>query len=313
MYGLTAQSLLSAAALVVVGSSLPRTVVAQTPASGIERLRITPAARTIAVGDSLQLTVQAVDARGQVVPGAIVRFNAQGGRFQGAVDSLGWVRAGSPGTVPIAVTAMLPGGRPVVEKIEVRITPGPAARVVVLPAVSKMLAGQRLRLAATVLAATGDAREDAVAWTSSNPRVARVADGVVTAVAPGTTVVTAVAGSNSAARAVLNVQVIPATGVTATITPERTRARQGDVVRFALTVKDGSGQTIRGLTPAWTFSPGQGSIDEDGAFVGNVPGTYVVPASLGTQTVDATVTLGPRDARRASTVVGRLPRSAFYT
>ena len=317
MYAVISKSSLPATLLaltaLVVGSSPSRSISAQTPASGIERLRITPAARTIAVGDSLQLTVQAIDARGQVVPGAIVRFNAQGGRFQGAVDSLGWVRAGSPGTVPIAVTAMLPGGRPVVEKIEVRITPGPAARVVVLPAVSKMLAGQRLRLAATVLAATGDAREDAVTWTSSNPRVARVADGVVTAVAPGTTVVTAVAGSNSAARAVLNVQVIPATGVTATIAPERTRARQGDVVRFALTVKDGSGQTIRGLTPAWTFSPGQGSIDEEGAFVGNVPGTYVVSASLGTQTVDATVTLGPRDARRTSTVVGRLPRNAFYT
>src|SRR5687767_1373136 len=134
-------------------SALAATTSLAAQAPAVERLRITPAVRTVTVGDSLQLVVQPLDARGQVVPGAIVRFNAQGGRFQGAVDSLGWVRAGSPGTVPIAVTAMLPGGRPVVEKIEVRITPGPAARVVVLPGVSKMLAGQRLRLAATVLAA----------------------------------------------------------------------------------------------------------------------------------------------------------------
>ena len=81
-----------------VGSSLasiagsPNAATAQAPA--IERLRITPAARTIAVGDSLQLNVQALDGRGTAVSGAIVRFNAQGGRFQGAVDSLGWVRAG---------------------------------------------------------------------------------------------------------------------------------------------------------------------------------------------------------------------------
>src|SRR5687767_2905421 len=107
-------------------TAVPPALSAQAPT--IERLRITPAVRTVAVGDSLRLTVQPVDARGNAVSGAIVRFNAQGGRFQGAVDSLGWVRAGSPGTIPVAITAMLPGGRPVVEKIEVRITAGPTTR-----------------------------------------------------------------------------------------------------------------------------------------------------------------------------------------
>ena len=65
-------------------------------AQGGERLRITPAVRSVVVGDSLRISAQLVDARGAVIPNAIVRFNAQGGRFQGAVDSLGWVRAGSP-------------------------------------------------------------------------------------------------------------------------------------------------------------------------------------------------------------------------
>jgi hypothetical protein len=294
----------------------PAALAAQTPSAAVERVRITPAVRTIAVGDSLQLVVQAVDARGNVVPGAIVRFNAQGGRFQGAVDSLGWVRAGSPGTVPIAISALVPGGRPIVEKIEVHITPGPAARVAVTPAVSKMLVGQRLRLAATALSAAGDARDDAIAWTSANPRVARVADGVVVATAAGTTTITARAGTSAGAAgatATIPLTVLPSIGVTASISPERTRARQGDVVRFALTVKDARGQTLTGLTPAWSFSPGQGTIDEGGAFVGNVAGTYVVTASLGAQTVDATVTLAPRDVRRTATVMGRLQRTAFYT
>jgi hypothetical protein len=283
---------------------------AQTPADAVARLRITPAARTMVVGDSLRLTVEALDNRGTVVPGAIVRFNAQGGRFQGSVDSLGWVRAGSPGTVPIAITAMVPSGRPIVEKVEVRITPGPAARIALAPVVTKLLAGQRLRVGATVFSAAGDARDDAVTWTSSNARVVRVADGVLTAVTPGTATVTVRAGGASEAA---TVQVIPSAGVTATITPERARARQGDVIRFAVTVKDARGQTISGLTPTWSFSPGQGTIDAGGAFVGDVPGSYVVTASLGAQTVDATVTLGARDVRRTATVVGRLPRSAFYT
>jgi hypothetical protein len=292
---------------VSVGSNVAR---AQ---SGGERLHITPAVRSIVVGDSLRISVQLVDARGAAIPNAIVRFNAQGGRFQGAVDSLGWVRAGSPGTVPIAITAMVPGGRPIVEKVEVRIVAGPATSVTVAPKVAKMLAGQRLRLAATARSATGDAREDAISWSSSNAAIVRVTDGVLTAIAPGSATITTRAASGPNAAGTVNVQVVASAGVTASLTPDRTRARQGDVVRFVLSVKDARGQAITGLTPSWSFSPGQGAIDEDGAFVGNVPGTYVITASLGAQTVDATVTLGARDARRTVSVVGRLPRSAFYT
>ena len=300
----------TAAAILTATSVFAEALGAQAAAPSVARLRITPAVRTMAVNDSLRLIVQALDANGTVVPGALVRFAAQGGRFQGAVDSLGWVRAGSPGTIPIAITAIVPGGRPVVEKIEVRITAGPVARITVVPAVSKLLAGQRLRLRPTVLTASGDARDDQVRWTSSNPNVVRVTDGVLAAGAPGTATVVATVG---AVEARVPVQVIPSTGVTVSITPDRARARQGDVVRFTVAARDARGQPIAGLTPAWSFSPGNGAIDDDGAFVGNTPGTYVVTAALGAQTVDATVTLAARDVRRTASVVGRLPRKDFYT
>ncbi len=297
-------------AAIAIAAGDGRLLAAQGTVPTVARLRVTPAVRTMAVDDSLRLNVQALDDRGNVIPGAIVRFTAQGGRFQGAVDSLGWVRAGSPGTIPIAITAMVPGGRPLVERVEVRITPGPAARIAVAPAVSKLLAGQRLRLQATVLTRSGDARDDQVTWTSSSPTVVRVTDGVLSALAPGTATITARVGAVTSAT---TVRVIPSAGVTVTLTPDRARARQGDVVRFSITAKDARGQTINGLTPAWSFSPGNGAIDDDGAFVGNTPGTYVVTATLGSETVDATVTLAPRDVRRTTTVVGRLPRKDFYT
>ena len=127
------------------------TAAAQTDAPAIARLSITPAgaARSVAVGDSLRLTVQALDARGNVVPDVAIRFNAHGGRFQASVDSAGFVRAGSPGTVPLAVVATPRGGRPHTEKIEVRILPGPAARVTLVPAATKLLVGQQLHIEAT--------------------------------------------------------------------------------------------------------------------------------------------------------------------
>ena len=97
------------------------------------------------------------------------------------------------------------------------------------------------------------------------------------------------------------------------IAPQNVRARQGDVVRFTATVRDTKGRVLTGLTPSWSFSPGRGAIDDGGAFVGDVPGRYVVTAGLGTRDADAVVTLAARDVRRTAKVVGRLPRTAFYS
>ena len=285
-------------------------VSAALPGQTVSRLRITPAVRTVTVGDSLRLGAEALDDAGNVVAGARIRFSAQGGRFQGSVDSLGWVRGGSPGTVPVSVSATAPGGRVIAERVEVRIVPGPAARITFAPHVTKLLVGQRVRVEATVLTATGDAREENVTWTSSGPGVVRVTDGLLTAVGPGNATIAARAG---AAQATFNVQAVPSSGVTVALTPARTQARQGDVIRFNLTVKDARGAPITGLTPSWSFAPGHGAIDSEGAFVGNAPGTYQVTASFGAHSADAVVTLAPRDVRRTAQVVGRLPRSAFYT
>ena len=296
-----------AAAIALVLSGLSGSTL---PAQQAARLRISPAVRTVVAGDSIRLVAQAIDGRGDPVSGAVIRFMAQGGRFQGSVDSAGWVRGGTPGTIPIAVVATTPGGRPITERVEVKVVAGPPARIAVAPRVSKLLVGQRLGLDATVLAATGDARDDAIAWSSSAPRVARVADGVVLAIALGTARITARAGTAVSA---LTVQVIPATGVTVDIAPAHSQARQGDVIRFTATVRDARGERIAGLTPAWSFSPGEGAIDNDGAFVGNVPGKYVVTAAFGARDASAAVTLSARDVRRTATVVGRLPRTAFYS
>lgn len=193
-------------------------------AQDVARLRILPVHRSFEVGDSLRLEVQALDARGNPIPTATIRFTAQGGRFQGNVDSSGTVRGGAPGTVPIAVLATTPGGRPLSEKIEVRILPSAAARITLEPSVTRMLAGQRLHIGATVWSASGDEREgDVVSWRSTNTAVLRVADGVVTPTGPGAARLTATAGRASAS---VPIQVLPPAGVTIGISPARVTARR---------------------------------------------------------------------------------------
>jgi hypothetical protein len=202
--------------------------------------------------------------------------------------------------------ATTPNRRPT-EKIEVRSSD---LRPHAVTLGDQPLAGRRPQLDAVAPSASGDERDDAD-LDQLEPPVLRVADGMVTAVAPGSATITARSGS--VAVAALMAQVIPSVGVTVSISPARVSARQGDVIRFAVDVRDARGQRITGLTPRWSFAPGNGSIDHDGSFVGNVPGKYVVTANLGARDAQAAVTLTGRDVRRTASVVGRLPRSAFYT
>jgi hypothetical protein len=104
---------------------------------------------------------------------------------------------------------------------------------------------------------------------------------MLTAVSPGSANVVARAG---AAQTAFAVQVLSTAGVSVEVTPQNTRARQGDVVRFSITVKDSRGAIINGLTPTWSIAPGQGVIDDEGAFVGNTPGRYMVTAGFGAAT-----------------------------
>ncbi len=268
---------------------------------------------TMTAGDTLRLFARAFDRTGAPISNATVRYAQQGaGRFEARVDSVGLVRSGSTGAFPVSVIVQVPGAKPYVDRLEIHMVPGPAARLEVTPAITRLVAGQRIRYAASVFSRANDARpDDKVTWRSTKPAVFQVrSDGSVTARAPGTAeVIASVAGIESG----LSITVIPASIASMEVSPGMVQAKQGDVIRFRVVAKDAAGRTLSGLTPAWSFAPGQGRIDPDGAFVGYEPGAYTVTASFGTRTADASLTLAPRDVRRPATVVGRLPRSQFST
>jgi hypothetical protein len=282
------------------------------PLSPIAKLVITPGTNvTMPAQDTLRLTGTAVDSAGKPVPEARVTFVGQGAFFEARIDPSGLIQSGSTGSFTVLATAAVPGTRPVREVIKVTMVPGPAARISLAPAVSSVIAGQRLRLEAKVFSQAGDQRADQITWSSSAPAVLAIRpDGVLEAKAPGTARIVARSGTVESA---MTVRVLPNTIASFRLTPEISRAKAGDVTRFQLAAKDRAGKDVTGFTPQWSFSPGQGMIDPDGSFVGYQPGTYLVTASIGTRSAEATVTLDPRDVRRPATVVGRLPRTRFTT
>ena len=275
-----------------------------------QRLVVTPTTRTIVAGDTMRFNARLLDEAGNPVPEARVVFRNSGGRFEGAVDSTGLLSAGSVGTMPIRASAMGRGAKPVVEGFVVAMVPGPAARVAGAPRPTRLAAGQRVHLAAGVYSKADDRRNDRVQWSSDRPAVVRVSsDGLLQAVAPGRASVSATAG---AATERWTVEVVAAVA-SVEVRPATTQARTGDVVNLHAVARDAAGREITGLAPSWTFTPGHGLVDDDGAFVAYRPGTYQVTASFGNRTSDAIVTAVDRDIKRPLTTVGKLVRSAFHT
>lgn len=281
------------------------------PASPVARITVSPALKSVNAGDTLRLRAEARDAAGNIVPGVEFRFAAAGARFEGAIDVTGLVTSGSTGTLPGVVTAVLPGVAPVIDRFTVWMVPGPATRIEVAPQVSKLAPGTRLRLSGKVFSRLDDRRDDRVTWSSSNTAAVTVSDaGLVSAVRGGKATITAKVGTVTAT---MPVEVVATPVASLAVSPSVTDARTGDVIRFQAIAKTSAGATIGGLTPQWSFNPGQGMIEQDGAFVGYEAGEYTVTASLGGRTAEAVVTLAARDVRRPLSVVGRLPRMRFTT
>jgi hypothetical protein len=293
-----------------VAAALLASAAVAVSAQGTQRLVVTPSTRTIVAGDSMRFSARLLDAAGQSVPGARIVFRNAGGYFEGAVDSTGLLRAGSVGTMPITAIAILPGAKPVVERFEVAMVPGPAARVAVAPRPARLAVGQRVRLSATVFSKSDDRRNDRVQWSSDRPFLVRISsDGLLQALGVGRASISATAG---AATERWTVDVVPAVA-SVEVHPSTAQARTGDVVHLRAVARDAQGREITGLTPSWMFTPGNGLVDEEGAFVAYQPGNYQVTASFGSRTGDAFVTAVDRDIKRPLTVVGKLVRSAFHT
>src|SRR5690606_4665285 len=200
------------------------------------------------------------------IEGVQFRFAQTGAYFEGALTPDGLLTSGSTGVMPAAVAAIVEGERPVIERFEIRMVPGPAARIAMSPEISRLVPGQRIRLDATVLSALGDRRDDRVQWSSSNPRVLTVNEvGLVTAVAAGSARLTAKVGD---VEQTLDLQVMNAQVASLSVEPGVTDARTGDVLRFRAVARDAQGREIAGVTPVWSFSPGQVMLGADGSFVG---------------------------------------------
>ena len=197
-----------------------------------------------ALGDTLRLGAEPVDANGHAVEGATVMW-ASGDTAVAVVDASGLVRSVANGEAVVSATAGSVSGTAEVMVAQV------VTAVTVSPAALEFSAlGDTLRLGAEPVDVNGHAVERAtVMWASGDTAVAVVdASGLVRSVGNGEAAVSATAGSVSGTAKVMVGQVVRAV----TVSPEALEfSALGDTVRLRTEVFDANGRRVDGATVAW--------------------------------------------------------------
>jgi plastocyanin len=285
--------------LVLVVLSTSKTFAQQSapaPAGKLSTVEITPATADIAVGQKVKFTVVAKDATGNVVDVKPSTWVAAPFDLAG-VDESGTVSFFAPGEVLVGAIV---NGKPTFTTVKVKI--GPVARIDIDPVNTPLVVGATRKLSTVARGAEGNPRSDVVvSWISSNPSVATVdAAGVVMGISPGQAKITGTSGTGSGS---VNVTVVKSSLTGLSIEPRSTSARTGDVVRFNVRAKSGpaGNDAVR-----WTVSGPAATIDPDGGFVAELPGSYVITAASGPEEAVASVVVAPRNAERSLDVVGRV-------
>lgn len=285
-------------ALIVTMASAISRAQAPTPSRVAE---LTPATSDIVVGQKVKFTAVVKDAAGNKTNSPATAWFAAPFDLAG-VDEAGNVSFFSPGDVLVGAIV---GGKTVLTHVMVK--PGPVTRIDIEPVKVPLVVGATAKLSATARSSEGNPRTDvSINWNSSKPDVATVdAAGVVMAIAPGQTTISATADNGNGS---VNVLVIKSNLTGLSVDPRSTNARTGDVVHFNVHAK--SGQADNNAV-RWTVSGPAATIDPDGGFVAELPGSYVITAASGPQEAVASVVVTPRNAERTLAVVGRAPIKDF--
>ena len=288
--------------LIATALLLSSSVLAQqsnTTTVSVKNVQVTTSAREAEVGQEVKLTVVVTDASGKVIDEKPSTYFA--GPFDiAAVDDDGNLKLFGTGEV---IVGALVGGTPGFTTLMVK---APGIKNIELALLkTPLVAGGSVPIDAVTRIANGNPRTGVpIIWTSSNTQVATVdAGGVVTGVGPGTAVITATSGS---ATAKTSISVVKNNLRSLIVTAGAKSARTGDVIQFAANCNPDSD-----VTTQWSVNGNGATIDPDGAFVAERPGSYIVTATTGNISNSATIVVTPRNVQRDMTVVGRVPFNEF--
>jgi serine/threonine-protein kinase len=171
------------------GKSGSLDVVVRAPAASapvaVAEVAITPATLTLQSGQSRTLSAEARDAKGTALPGQQLIWASSDSTVV-SVSGTGQATGRTPGS---AVVTAIAAGR--VGRVSITVTP-PSVAGVTVPAPPALKPGGTFQLTATVRDSQGAALANRkIVWSTSDPKVVTVAEGLLTAHEPGSATVTA--------------------------------------------------------------------------------------------------------------------------
>ena len=246
---------------------------------------VSPAAASLQVSQTLQLTATPKDANGGPLSGRAVTW-ASSNTAAATVGGSGLVTAVGAGAATITATSEGQSGAS-----SITVTNVPVASVAVSPATASVAAGLTVQLTATPKDANGNPLSGrAVAWTSSNAAVATVdASGLVTAVAAGSATITATSEGQSGTAAI---SVTPAPVASVAVTPPSASVNEGTTVQLTATPKDANGNPLSGRVVTWASSNTTvATVSASGLVTGKVAGSATITATSEGQSGTSAITV----------------------
>lgn len=239
----------------------------------VAAVRVSPSSRDLVVGESAQLTADALDAQGAVLSGRSVEWTSSRPNIV-TVSGSGVITAVSPGSAVITATVEGKAG-----VAAVTVAPAPVSSVSVNPTSATLVVGQTVQLEAQPRDAAGQPLDGrTVTWSTNRLDVATVTStGIVAAVSAGTATITASSEGKSGA-ATITVQAPTVSRVD--VTPTSATIDVGGSFRLNATVYDSRGNVIPGAQVGWASSDTRIAIvDNTGRVFGIAEGTVVITAT----------------------------------
>ena len=245
----------------------------------VSSVSLTNTSGTLQYGQTAQLTASVLSANGSALTGRPLTWSSSNDAIASVsptgLVTAGAVRGGSAETATITVTT---DGKSA--STAVTVAPIPASAVTLSLGQVAVYVGQTVQLGVTVKDATGGTLTGrAVTWSSASPTVATVTtQGLVTAIASGTAIISA-SVEGFAASAAVTISLVPV--ATVSVFASKSLVLVGDSLEMTAAARDSTGNPLTGRPVMWSST----AVD-----VATVNGQgRVTPVAIGTATITATV------------------------
>jgi uncharacterized protein YjdB/alpha-tubulin suppressor-like RCC1 family protein len=240
----------------------------------VATVAVLPAAATLGLGTSSQLSATPKDSTGQPLTGRTVTWSSDNTAAV-TVSPAGLLSAVGLGTAIITATSEGKSGTS-----SITVNPIPVASVTVSPSGATVAVAATTTLTATTKDANGAVLPGRVVfWSTADSGKATVnGNGVVTGVSKGSVIITATSEGQSATA---TITIVPGAPAFVTVTPSPMSVAAGDTSRLVAVVQDASGDTLAAAVTWNSVHPTTASVSSSGLVTGILEGTAVITATSG--------------------------------